>query len=114
MTRTALLSLLIGTASLCATAQTRYLDKIFSEAQITVTSDVIYGTNVDWLTSDFSTVPPTINTTDVKFDVYQPDQTVDTETARPVIIYLHTGNLLPPPVNGSPTGLKTDSSAIYI
>ncbi len=114
MTRTALLSLLIGTASLCATAQTRYLDKIFSEAQITVTSDVTYGTNVDWLTSDFSTVPPTINTTDVKFDVYQPDQTVDTETARPVIIYLHTGNLLPPPVNGSPTGLKTDSSAIYI
>ena len=112
MMRTATLSLLLGTA-LCASAQTRYLEQVFTEAQITVTSDITYGTNVDWLTSDFSTIPPTINTTDVKMDVYQPDQTVDTETARPVIIYLHTGNLLPPPINGSPTGLKTDSCAIY-
>lgn len=47
-------------------------------------------------------------------DIYQPDQSVDTEAARPVMIYLHTGNALPPPVNGSPTGTRKDSTAVEV
>jgi hypothetical protein len=47
-------------------------------------------------------------------DIYEPDQTVDLETERPVIVYVHTGNFLPPPINGSPNGLKTDSAAIAL
>jgi hypothetical protein len=50
--------------------------------------------------------------TQVKMDVYMPSTTVDTETARPVIVYVHTGNFLPPVINGSAVGSKEDSSAV--
>ncbi|MCB0765376.1 MAG: T9SS type A sorting domain-containing protein, partial [Flavobacteriales bacterium] len=49
--------------------------------------------------------------TNVRFDLYQPGA-ADTETARPLVIYVHTGNMLPPPVNGSPNGTRKDSSAV--
>ncbi|QQR86596.1 MAG: T9SS type A sorting domain-containing protein [Flavobacteriales bacterium] len=124
------------------TAQTRYIDEVFTDAEITVTSNVIYGTNIDFLRSVFtqpaiygpeivqlqtlvSTQQPIpadfyspdtnltkVKVTDLRMDVYQPDQGVDTVAARPVILYLHTGNLLPPPFNGSPNGLRTDSCAV--
>ncbi len=131
------LTCMAGTAS----AQQRYLEEIFTDAEITVTSNIVYGTNIDFLTSNLAsaTVPAEIQTlqtavstqqpippafydpgdgstslkvTEVKMDVYQPDQGVDAVTERPVVIYLHTGNALPPPLNGSPTGLRTDSTAI--
>tara|TARA_B100001245_G_scaffold236206_1_gene226241 strand:- start:2269 stop:3666 length:1398 start_codon:yes stop_codon:yes gene_type:complete len=38
----------------------------------------------------------------------------DTITDRPVIVYVHTGNFLPPPLNGGPTGRKEDSTAVYL
>ena len=60
---------------------------------------------------DASTV---VKVTHLKMDVYQPDQTVDTETARPVFVFVHAGNALPPPLNGSPTGTRTDSSAVEV
>lgn len=44
-------------------------------------------------------------------DVYTPPAE-DTETDRPVIIYLHTGNFLPQVVNGSPLGSKRDSAVV--
>jgi dienelactone hydrolase len=47
-------------------------------------------------------------------DVYAPSNAADALTARPVVIYLHTGNALPPPVNGSPNGLRTDSTAVEV
>lgn len=45
-------------------------------------------------------------------DVYMPTPGIDTETSRPVIVYIHTGNFLPPIVNGAPTGSKEDSVAV--
>lgn len=122
-----------------ATAQ-RYSTEIFSQVQ--VTSDVEYGVNVDFLTSDLSDqaqlvvditdiqtnlaqgnpIPAkyfdpadattNVKVTSLKMDVYQPMG--DTQTDRPLMIYVHTGNFLPPPLNGSPLGLKTDSSAIVM
>src|SRR5436190_2685777 len=115
----------------------RYLNEIFINAQLTITPDIIYGTNIDFLTSNFSSplVPNDITTlqtavalgqpipaayynpadnstaikvTDVRMDVYEPDQGIDAVTARPVVVYLHTGNALPPPLNGSPTGTRKD------
>ena len=125
-------------------AQQRYLDPIYAESDIEVTSDVTYATNIDFLTSKFEDqaqvgadlqaiktavatgqqIPSThynpadgnsvVKVTDIKMDVYRAKSSVDTKTDRPVVLYLHTGNFLPPPVNGSPTGLKTDSSAIRV
>jgi poly(3-hydroxybutyrate) depolymerase len=46
--------------------------------------------------------------------VYQPSQTADNNTARPVMIYIHTGNFLPPVINGGITGSINDSSAVNL
>jgi len=134
----------LTTASL---AQKRYIDPIYEDADIEVTSDVSYATNVNWLFSaaNISTYPnravgdiiaiktalsmgenipatyfdPRDTTTKVKvstlkMDVYRAKSDVDSKTDRPVILYLHTGNFLPPVINGSPCGVKTDSSAIVL
>ena len=118
----------------------RYLAEIFTDDQITVTSDVIYGTNIDFLQSELSSpnVPTEIaelqaavtlgdpipdayfdpedestalKVTNLRMDIYGPGA-ADTETLRPVVVYVHTGNALPPPLNGSPTGTRKDSSAV--
>jgi len=119
----------------------RYLTEVFPTSSLIITPNVIYGTNIDFLTSNFGSplVPGDIATlqtavtlgdpipaayfdpsdpstavkvTNVRMDVYEPDQNVDTEANRPVVVYLHTGNALPPPVNGSPNGRRTDSTAV--
>lgn len=138
------LSMLLAFAASSATAQTRYVDPIYTNAEIEVTSDVTYGTNISFLLSkttdqvnvgrditDLKTILggggtiPTkyynpadattdLKVTDVKMDIYKPNSTVDATTDRPVIIFLHTGNFLPPGINGSPNGHKTDSSAIVL
>ena len=116
----------------------RYVSEVFSN--FTVTSDVTIGTNIDFLTSDFSnqaqvatdvtaiktalatgqSIPahffdptdPTsdVKVTNVKMDVYEPMG--DTMTKRPAVLLLHTGNFLPPRVNGGILGTKTDSTMI--
>lgn len=85
-------------------AQTRYLNQVFSAASSTT---VVYGNNhtVITLSSQGRTraLPQPVT-------IYTP--TGDTETARPLIIYLHTGNFLPIQVNGSCGGTMTDSSVV--
>lgn len=121
----------------------RYLTEVFSDANLVITDSVVFGTNIDFLTSNLASpmVPTDIGTlqtiastsqtypaayynpadgstalkvTDLRMDVYQPNQSIDTELQRPLLIYLHTGNALPPPLNGSPTGTRTDSSAVEV
>lgn len=126
--------------SIGVSAQHRYLDEAF---QVNVTNDVEYGINVDFLTSRL-TNPSRINAdlTEIKtalgtgnpipakyfdpadtagsviklkrlnMDIYAPAN--DTMTNRPVIVYIHTGNFLPSPLNGSPNGSKSDSAAITL
>jgi poly(3-hydroxybutyrate) depolymerase len=131
-------SILFVCLAMLSFGQSRYLDRIF--ADVSVQSDINYATNISFLLSDFSDqvqlgidiatlkgavatnqpIPahfynPADATSKVKvralnMDIYEP--VGDTVSKRPVVIYLHTGNFLPPPINGSPTGLKTDSSAI--
>ncbi|MBK8498522.1 MAG: T9SS type A sorting domain-containing protein [Flavobacteriales bacterium] len=127
----------LGTA---ASAQ-RYLSEVFSNANLTITNDVAYGTNIDFLTSNLASpnVPTEVVTlqtlvstgqpipaeyfdptnsatalkvTNVRMDVYEPTQSIDPLDARPVVVYIHTGNALPPPLNGSPNGTRKDSSAV--
>ncbi|MCB0793603.1 MAG: T9SS type A sorting domain-containing protein [Flavobacteriales bacterium] len=144
MRKTQLLSLLFCGAALPMLAQQRYLEEVFTDADVMITSDVIYGVNIDFmppsnpqdpnapaeiqqlqtLVSTQQPIPPEFfdpmdNSTVVKvrnmrMDIYEPDQFVDTVSARPVVLYIHTGNALPPPLNGSPNGTKTDSCAVEI
>lgn len=137
--------------SVAVSAQTRYLEEVFSDADITVTSDVTYGTNIDFMrtntsapssqlgaelteigtamamgnpipmkyyvTNSSSTAPgdsTAIKVIDLKMDVYAPSSSVDTVMERPVMVYIHTGNFLPPPLNGGPTGTKTDLTAVEL
>lgn len=144
MTGKLLCALPLVAMALAGQAQDRYLSEVFTANQVTLTSDVVFGTNIDFLTSQFSNpalygpevvqlqtlvstgqpIPApffdpldastVVKVANLKMDVYQPEQDLDSETARPVFIFVHTGNALPPPLNGSPTGLKTDSSAVEI
>lgn len=136
-----------GLLTLCAIGsfgQDRYVDPIYTDADIEVTSNVEFATNIDFLTSktgnqqnvgrdileiltalgtgqaipakyfDPADAASDLKVTTLKMDVYRPSATVDATTDRPVVVFIHTGNFLPPPINGSPTGIKTDSTAIVI
>lgn len=134
---------LVLTTSLAVSGQ-RYLEEVFTSDQIMITSDVSYGVNINFLpptnlsdpgapaqiaelqghVSAGTPIPPAyfdnsdgstvVKVRDMRMDIYQPDPSEDTEDTRPVVLYLHTGNALPPPTNGSPVGTKTDSSAVEI
>jgi len=84
-----------------SSAQSRYLDEVFQNVQ--VTSNVVYGENMSVLTGTPDTVP-------LIMDVYQPQD--DWIAARPLIIYLHTGSFLPILINGTATGDMHDSATV--
>ncbi len=79
--------------------QQRYLDEVFTD--VTVTSNITYGQNFSVITGS-----PAIS--DLKLDIYSP--TGDTLSARPLIVYLHTGSFLPILFNKTPTGSRLDSA----
>lgn len=82
----------------------RYLTPQFSAVS---KSTVIYGQNFTALT--LSVTGRTARQPLVG-DIYQP--TGDTETKRPAMIFIPTGNFLPKEVRRSPTGDRTDSIAV--
>lgn len=118
----------------------RYTTEVFS--QVNVNANVSYAQNIDFLTSDFSNqaqvaadvteiktalatgqaIPgkffnpgdpaSDVKVADLKMDVYSP--VGDNATDRPLAIYIHTGNFLPPGINGGINGSKNDSSAIVM
>jgi len=91
-----------------AQAQTRYLDEVFTDAEITVVPDQVYGINF------FAYAPGSIGGPQLLplyMDVYMPNPAVDTSSSRPVVIYLHTGSFLPKGL-ASPMGERTDSAAV--
>lgn len=119
MTRlTTMLLLLMCLATHQMSAQTRYLNQVFNQVQ--VTPNVTYGVNATLLyQSVFGEAIPEL----LKMDIYRP--VGDTETNRPVVLYFHTGNFGPfknpdptSPVqngfNGACGGVRTDSAAVEI
>lgn len=101
---------LIAAGTLTMSAQTRYEDEVFTDAQITVIPDQIYGVNFS------AYVPASLGGPQViplYLDVYMPDTAVDAETNRPVVIYFHTGSFLPKGLV-SPMGDRKDSAAVEI
>lgn len=85
----------------------RYVTEIFDD--ITVTKDVTYGVNQTIL---FFAITGQAVPQELKMDVYEP--TNDSETDRPVIVMLHSGNFLPPSVNGGCVGTKEDGYLVEI
>ena len=119
MTRlTTMLLLLMCLATHQMSAQTRYLNQVFN--QVEVTANVTYGVNATLLyQSVFGEAIPEL----LKMDIYRP--VGDTETNRPLVLYFHTGNFGPfknpdptSPVqngfNGACGGVRTDSAAVEI
>lgn len=86
----------------------RFLTEIFTDNQIIRHNNIKFGENYDFFTN------PNGVLVDQKMSVYEPDQNVDTLSKRPVVVYIHTGNFLPPILNGSPNGSINDSSAVTI
>lgn len=94
----------------------RYVTEIFSS--VTLTPDVNYGSNYYFIPLQGSPIPvgapgaipplgytPTVGPLRANF--YEP--TGDTETSRPAVIIVHTGNFLPRYRNGSAVGDYNDS-----
>jgi len=103
-----LLLLTLFSASISA-QNNRYFDQVFSN--VTVTADQTYAVNATVL---FVAPPPNgagqAIPQALKVDIYEPSG--DTETARPLIIMLHTGNFLPPQVNGGCSGTRKDATDV--
>jgi hypothetical protein len=93
-----------------AQAQVRYVDPVFTDAQITVTKNVIYGINFQEYAPASIGGPQLLP---LQADIYMPDRTVDQVANRPVIIYFHTGSFLPKGL-ASPMGDRNDSAAVEI
>jgi hypothetical protein len=85
-------------------AQERYKEQVFAQASSTV---AVYGENYTVLT--LSTPLGHTLKQPLVMRVYQP--VGDTETNRPLVIYLHTGNFLPFPQNSGCYGTINDSAA---
>jgi hypothetical protein len=85
----------------------RYFDQIFTD--VTVTPNITYGVNASVLELSVAlqAIPKQL-----KMNVYTP--TGDTETARPLVIILHSGNFLPPTVNGGCSGTIFDADNVEI
>lgn len=101
MMKKLLLSFLsIGVISTAANGQTRYLEEITSD--VDVTTNVTFGTN-------YNPFLPT-GTVPLQADVYSPEN--DNETSRAAVIVLHTGNFLPKYINQSFSGNNKDSAIV--
>ena len=102
------LTLALGFMAICQMdAQVRYLNEVFTD--VNVTTDVLYGQNVTVLPL-LQGAPPAAQP--LVCDIYEPAG--DTETDRPLMIYIHTGNFLPQYLNGSAVGTKSDSVAVEL
>ena len=103
---TLLLSFLFLTCSLLQ-AQ-RYLEEVFTDDDILLVEDVVYGNNITVLAIGTAGLIPE----DLKMDIYHPSEPAGTQ--RPVAIVVHTGNFLPPTFNGGCGGTKKDADVVEL
>lgn len=100
-----ILILLLLAFGVRVSAQDRYLEQVFTQASKTT---ALYGAN--WTVLPLAVPGAHTVKQPLQMQVYTP--VGDTETERPLVIYLHTGNFFPYPQNGSCGGLLTDSAAV--
>lgn len=92
-------------STMLMSAQVRYLDEVFTGVK--ETPNQVYGVNatVIALQQVGQAIPQPL-----ELDIYEPEG--DTETSRPLVIMFHTGNFLPPSVNGGCTGTRKDADIV--
>ena len=90
----------------------RYTEEVFTDDQITVTSDVHYATNATILALLFDPNVDEFVPEPLFMDVYEPDQSIDTEEERPVVLVVHGGDALPRIINNACWGDKLDSVTV--
>jgi len=93
------------------TGAQKYLDEVFNESDITVVQDVVYGSNYDYMAT--GAVQP-LPIQDLTADIYMPSSIVDSDMNRRVVVYLHSGNFLPPYLNGSYSGSNEDIHVVEV
>jgi len=101
-------TLALALTAFTASAQQRYLDEVFTDAQVTVLPNVAYGYNFSQY------VPATMGgpmVVPMYADIYMPDTAVDQVASRPVVIIFHTGSFLPKGL-ASPMGDRKDSAVV--
>jgi hypothetical protein len=86
-------------------AQVKYVDPIYDASTVTVTKNVQYATHISILPVLSGGSPAPENLT---MDVYR--STGNNDAAKPLVIFLHTGNFLPRYGNNGPTGARDDSA----
>jgi len=95
-------------------AQERYLDEVFDE--VTVSAQIPLQSNftvMPWVGGLLGGMPGGGSTRQpLRAQFYTPEG--DTETNRPLIIYLHTGNFIPFSFNGSCGGTVRDSTNVEV
>lgn len=93
-------------------AQERYTAEVFTDAEIKVTSDVKYATNATIFGLLFDPSIDEFVPEPLFMDVYEPDQSIDTATDRPMVLVVHGGDALPRLVNNACWGDKLDSVTV--
>ncbi|MEO6167125.1 MAG: alpha/beta hydrolase, partial [Chitinophagales bacterium] len=84
-------------------SQQRYLDEVFTG--VNPSYNIEYGQNFTVL---YDPTAPVLQ--DLVMDVYEPYG--DTLQARPLVVYIHTGQFLPLLLNTTPSGDKADSATV--
>ena len=97
--------------TLTATAQ-RYTSEVFSDTEVTLTSNVLYGSNASAFGLLFDPTVDEFIEQPLVMDVYQPDPAIDTDRDRPMVLVVHGGDGLPEFVNGTCVGSKTDQTTV--
>lgn len=100
-----LLILLVFVLSAQVSNAQKFLTEVFDEVE--VTSNVTYGVNATVLA--FSQVGEAIPEA-LQMDVYEP--VGDGDFNRPLVLVMHTGNFLPPQINGGIAGSRVDSNVV--
>lgn len=107
------LSLIVCLAflSIQSYAQNRYLEEVYAESEIKITSNVHFATNATILPILFQGATEFLPEP-LFMDVYEPDPSMDTETNRPVVMVVHGGDALPMLANNACWGDKLDSVTV--
>ena len=90
----------------------RYEAEVFTDDEIVLTENVHYATNATILGLLFDPNIDEFIPEPLFMDVYEPDQAIDSETDRPMVLVVHGGDALPRLANGACWGDKTDSVTV--
>lgn len=106
MKKSLLLTMLVLCLGVGSVSAQRYLTEVFTTWD--TLADVTYATNITVIDPQNGPQPQPL-----KVDIYTPPSS-DTETERPVVMIAHSGSFLPPPLNGSCNGAKSDSVVVQM